>query len=207
MQENPNTNPTVLIVRHGITEMNDPANERVRGYSDVPLSFEGKMGVLETGNFLFEQKFNIAHMISSPLQRAMMTASLISAGNAEIKPDNRLLPWNLGRLMGQPVKEVAEEMNYLQAYPMIKAPEGESYQDFYTRWSEGLDSLKKFAEAHPDEAVVGVVHSRNLLALPSILGNKDIGDVPIKGGPAPASVTAVTKDGDDWSFKLLWNQK
>jgi broad specificity phosphatase PhoE len=184
--------------------MNDPKNERIRGYSDVPLSYEGKLAAEATGEFLAKTKMNICHVISSPLQRAIMTSNLVTQGDALVKPDKRLLPWNLGKLMGEPVKAVAPKMDFLQEYPDLTAPEGESYREFYDRWTRGLDAMMAYAIDHSDEVLVGVVHSRNLLAMPSILGDRNIGDVPVKGGPSPASVVQLTYVKGTWHKKLIW---
>lgn len=197
--------PTVFLVRHGITDMNDPGHEKIRGYSDIPLSYEGKKGIECTRDFL--KDYSIRRILSSPLQRAMMTAEIISEGHAKVYPCQGLLPWNLGDYSAQPVKEVASKMDYLQHYPDIKAPRGESYRAFYDRWSDELDKMLRYAIEYPEEIVVGVVHSRNLLALPSLLGDKNIGDVPVKGGPAPGAVVSITHNGDGWDMKTIHEEK
>lgn len=198
--------PTVLLIRHGKTELNDPSNERIRGYSDVPISFEGKQGILRTAKFIKKGKFPIVRILSTPLQRGIMTSALIAeVTDAKVIPEHGLLPWNLGKLTGEAIATAATKMNYLQDFPEVKAPDGESYRDFYERWSEALEKMLVYAEAHPEETLVGVVHSRNLLALPSILGNTGIGDVPVKGGPGPESVTQLYKDGEEWKLKVIYD--
>lgn len=200
--------PEVLLVRHGRTELNDPSNEKIRGYSDVPISFIGKQGVEAAAEFIAKQKFPVKRILASPLQRGMMTASLIAEKTgSRVIPNQGLLPWSLGALTGQPIKEVAPKMDYLQEFPDIKSPEGESYKSFYTRWADALDLMLYYATKHPDETLIGVVHSRNLLALPSILGSRQIGDVPVKGGPGPESVTRVHMDDKgDWKFEVIWDK-
>jgi broad specificity phosphatase PhoE len=200
--------PEILLVRHGRTELNDPSNEKIRGYSDVPISYEGKRGTLEAAEFIAKQKFPIQRILSTPLQRGIMTASLIAEKiNAKVIPNQGLLPWNLGHLTGKPVSEAAKVMDYLQEFFDIKAPEGESYRSFYTRWAETIDLMLFYAEQHPDETLVAVVHSRNLLALPSILGDRQIGDVPVKGGPGPESITRISHDDNgNWKFETIWDK-
>lgn len=196
-----------LLIRHGRTEMNDPQNEKIRGFSDIPLSFEGKEGVNQAGEFVRKQGYSIQRILSTPLQRGIQTASIVAEklGGAKIIPNQGLTPWNLGKLMGEPVKEVAHKMDYLQEFPDIKAPDGESYRQFYDRWTDALDLMMFYSIAHPDETLVGVVHSRNLLALPSILGSRSVGDVPVKGGPGPESVTRVySDDSGKWKYEMLF---
>lgn len=199
-------NPTVFLIRHGKTELNDPANEKIRGYSDIPLSSEGKIEVEHTRKFLEDSKFPIKRILASPLQRGMLTAEIVANSHARVFPNQGLLPWNLGELTAKPISEAATRMDYLQEYPDLKAPKGESYRAFYDRWTLALHKMLAFAETEPDQILVGVVHSRNLLALPSILEDRPIGDVPVKGGPTPASVTQISKDADEWKIKVIWEE-
>lgn len=194
--------PTILLVRHAETALNDPSNERVRGYSDVPIDHNGVRKTEEIGKFL--KDFPVVHIFSSPLQRALLSAQIIgNAVGATVVPNRGCLPWNLGDYTEKPIAEVGPKMDHLQNYPDIKAPNGESYRQFYDRWTEALENMLAFAELHRQENLLGVVHSRNLLSLPSILGSKKIGDVPVKGGPNPASVTRVYKDGK-WKFEVIY---
>jgi broad specificity phosphatase PhoE len=197
--------PTVFLIRHGKTEMNDPGNEKIRGYSDVPLSHDGKAGVEATAKFLKDGGFKITQVLSSPLARAMHTAQIVADEHARVYPHAGLLPWNLGEYTEKAVKDVAPKMDHLQAMPDIKAPKGESYRDFYNRWGDSLDRMFDYAKNHPDSILAGVVHSRNLLALPSLIDGKEIGDVPVKGGPHPGSVTQLTRGADGtWEMQVIW---
>lgn len=200
------SSPTVFLIRHARTALNDPANERVRAYSDIPISFEGKQGLEKTAEFLKKEGYPVTRILSSPLQRTIMTAEIIAqAVGARVFPNHGLLPWNLGNLSGEPIKNAAAQMEYYQNNPDIKVPGGESYKDFYARWNWEFEKMLVYAETHPTEVLSGVVHSRNLLALPSILGSKDIGEVPVKGGPGPESVTKVTLSDDDWKMEVIWD--
>lgn len=204
--------PQIYLVRHATTELNDPDNEKVRGYTDVPIDTRGVMAVEITAKFLRKQQASEEapnkRILTSPLQRAVMTSEIIaSAIGSKIVPNRGLLPWDVGELSGEPIKTVAKDLNYYQEYPDIEVPKGESYRTFYDRWSDCLQRMLDFAERHPDEVVIGVVHSRNLLALPSILEGKSIGDVPVKGGPEPASVTRVYKPNGEWKMEVIHEAK
>lgn len=196
---------TVLLVRHAETALNDPNDEKLRGFSDVPIDREGVEKTKQVGKWLAASGYPIRNVIYSPLQRAAMTASIISeATSAKIRPNRELLPWDLGSYSEKSLKEVLPKMKKLQQFVDIKAPEGESYSEFFARWSDGLNKMLDYAEAHPDETLVGVVHSRNLLALDTILNNGEIGSVPAKGGPPPSSVTLLHKDGDNWKQEVVF---
>lgn len=197
--------PTFLLVRHGTTELNDPKNERLRGFSDVPLSKEGKDVIEGTRDYIRFAKFPIQRVITSPLQRAVMTASIIADNVAEVIPNNSLHPWDLGDLSGRLLKEILKDLDRLQEYPDLKAPHGESYRTFFDRWTSAVKRMQTYAEAHTDEILLGVVHSRNILALASIIGDHPIGDVPVKGGPRPGAVIRVSKPHGEWIMDVIHN--
>ena len=201
-------NPQLLIVRHGPTTANDPSTEAIRGHSDIPLSNEGIEHIKQTAKFLKKSGFPIRRLLCSPLQRSMMTAQIVADElSAKIHPIFYLTPWSLGDLTGKSIKEVAPKMNEFQHHPDIKVPNGESYRDFYNRWTDGLERMLQFAEENLDQMLVGITHSRNVLALPSILGTRQIGDVPVKGGPAPGAVIRLHKIDDDWKYQVIFEQK
>lgn len=203
--------PQVLLVRHAPTALNESSVEAIRGHSDIPISGEGAEHLKQTGHFLSERHYPIRRILTSPFQRAVMTAEIIAecVGGAKVVPSQDLSPWDLGEMTGKLIKDVAPKMNHYQALPDLKVPQGESYRDFFDRWTTGLLQMLEYAKHHVDEVLVGVVHSRNLLALPSILGNRGIGNVPVKGGPEPCSVTRIylPEASDDWKFQLLFEQK
>jgi len=198
--------PQIFLVRHAKTLLNNASSEAIRGHSDIPISGEGEEALKQTAEFL--KGHSIKRILASPLQRAMMTALFIADKiGAKVTPNSGLTPWDLGNLTGKRIEEVAPKMNYYQDYPDIKVPDGESYRDFYDRWSQALDRMLAYAEKHPDEILTGVVHSRNLLSLPSIIGKRPMGEVPVKGGPPPESVTRVYLDDDTWKYETIFELK
>lgn len=196
-------NPTFLLVRHGTTELNDPKNERLRGFSDVPLSHEGR-GIIEvTKKFIRDTGYPVQRVVTSPLQRAVQTASILADGVAQVYPNKSLLPWNLGDLAGKLVKDIVPRLDHLQELPDLKVTNGESYRTFFNRWTAAVKRLQVYSQVHTDEVLVGVVHSRNVLALASIVGDHPIGDVPVKGGPRPGSVIRISKPDGEWIMDVI----
>ena len=189
--------PTVYLIRHGKTDLNDPGDERIRAWSDIPINAEGREMAELAGKEL--KGAGIYKILSSDLQRTMLTSQIVAEqlGSAQVVPDRGLRPWDLGKFQGEPISKVAKQLDKYQEFPDMKVPDGESYRTFYSRWSECLERMIKWAKAHPDKPIAGVTHSRNLLSLPTILGRKHIGDVPVKGGPPPGCVTKITCLGDD----------
>lgn len=192
-----------FLVRHGATEMNDPANERIRGYSDIPVSSFGMEEVKQAAKFL--EPFPVRRVLCSPLQRCVMTAHCIAElHNAKVVPTRGLLPWNVGDYQEQPVTEVGPKMDKLQEHPDIRAPHGESYREFFDRWMDAFYAMQRYAETNVGDILVGVIHSRNMLALQTILDGGEMGDVPVKGGPPNAAVVRVYLDGPDWKHEVLF---
>ena len=64
----------IVLVRHGQTEWNKEG--RFQGIVDIPLNEIGKQEARFASNLLKQQKWDV--VISSPLQRARETASIIN---------------------------------------------------------------------------------------------------------------------------------
>jgi broad specificity phosphatase PhoE len=191
----------ILLVRHGNTTFDD----KVDALLDPPIDEEGMERITRTVKFMHEEDFGIKRVISSPLQRTLRLALKIADNNLRVTTNNAALPWNLGDLMGKLTKVVQPKIDYLENYPDIKAPHGESYRTFYNRWSEFLRRLMTYFEVHPDESLVVVTHSRNIDAIESIVGDAPVGDVtPIS---PEASVTLLAKNGVSWTYSQIWNGK
>lgn len=105
---------TVHLVRHG--EVHNPANIRYGQLPGYGLSRRGEAQAREAGRYLREGRAPIAALISSPLERAVSTATLVQLelGLAGFDRDERLIeppnvfdgldrraplyPWNWPRL-------------------------------------------------------------------------------------------------------------
>lgn len=191
----------ILLIRHGNTNY----DEKVDALLDPPLNPEGVERIKRTAKFIASQDFKISRVVSSPLQRALKAAFMISLGK-HLTTNNAALPWNLGDLMGRSNSQVDSRVLYLQTYPTIVAPHGESYQTFYDRWTRFLETLMAFAQAKPDEHLVVVTHSRNIDSLQSKIGGNRVGQV--KPLTPEGSVTLLAQNGvDNWTYKLIWEGK
>ena len=176
------------LTRHGSTSWNaeTPGAERLRGWHDVPLATPGLIIAKAAARFL--QPVGISKLYTSDLSRASNTARIMSVPLAlSVNTTRGLRPWNLGDYAGQEIAAVKPRLESLTNGKRSEStPNGESFNDFLTRWTTELKRL--LAEAEYAD-IAAVTHARNLYALAEILFNEPI---PVKGPPSPGSVTRLS---------------
>lgn len=196
MANNPSANKTpagsqvnarLYIVRHGETNFNTSEQERFRGWGDPPLNEKGFQSAHEAGHFLADK--GITHIFHSDLTRTTQTAHVIHAyTGADMTPVHGLRPWNLGELTGQPVEpHLPMVQEYQKKHPDKPLPDGESYNDFQSRWHSTLHALTHFSAVH-QAPVALVTHTRNLNDLKSQVSGKP---VEVKSMTPPGGVTRM----------------
>jgi broad specificity phosphatase PhoE len=191
----------IYLIRHG----NTTYDHKVDALLDPPMDPEGFERVKRTVAFLRKQAIKFDRIISSPLQRALGVAELVSDGQTKVTTNNACLPWNLGDLMGKTGDSVAPQLDRLKEYPDLRPPHGESYRTFYHRWSGFLYQVMRYAEGRQDPVLI-TTHSRNINALQSIIGGNPVGDV--EELVTEASVTLLAQNGvRDWSYSVVWEGK
>ena len=190
----------LILIRHGHTTLNIPGRqERLRGWLDVALSERGLMEAGETARIV--SKHAIKSIFSSNLTRAIQTSEIISrAVGAPIVPTPELRPWNLGIFAGQLVHHVVPFLQLLQQQPDTAAPGGESWNQFYARFSKRLLFLMEVAR-NSQHDIAAVAHVRNFLTAPFIVLGGDKSKVPAKGGPKTGSIYIIEKVGGAWQIK------
>ena len=142
----------------------------------------------------------ISRTISSPLQRCIETISPWhqSHGKSAIEIDDNFIESNYGSWTGQNLSDLAKEPLWkeVQKQPSkVTFPNGESFQEMFSRVSEGLE---KVIENLGDEDNVIIVSHGDIikLAIAKVL------DLPIDNfqklviDPASISIVKVEKDGD-----------
>ena len=196
----------LLIIRHGHTGLNLPGrDERLRGWLDVPLDGQGLEEAAETAELIAKQ-YAIDAIYSSDLRRARQTAEVLRQHiKAPVIHTSDLRPWNLGVFCGQRVREILPFLNLLNQHPDLAAPSGESYYQFYGRYSMRLSELLRRAEESVN-CVAVITHVRNLLASSTIILGGDKNKVPVKGGPVTGAVVVVEKSGGVWNMGTCSNK-
>ena len=190
----------LILVRHGRTVLNSHGeSERLRGWLDVPLDENGLREARETAENV--AKHAIGHIYCSDLMRAQQTATAISdLTGLPIFPTPELRPWNVGSLAGKQVHTILSDLKKLEEDPDLPAPQGESFLEFYNRYSAKLRCLLSLA-AGSSKHIVAVTHVRNVLATPTILVNGDKGKIPVRGGAKTGAMVWVEKSRGRWAVR------
>ena len=147
----------ILLIRHGQSER--PGGGQV----DIPLSKAGHAEARATGRMLKEA--GITRIYSSPLSRALKTASIIGSEiGREPIPDPHLMERSHGKFDGMTREELAvqypEELARNRARPLEAAPGGESFHDVVAR----VDAFLRIRiDDCDDQDIVAVVSHGNFM--------------------------------------------
>jgi broad specificity phosphatase PhoE len=187
----------LILVRHGKTVLNSlDDSEKLRGWLDVPLSDDGLQEAEETARQV--ARYPVAAIYCSDLLRAQQTAAAIArATRLTVTLTGDLRPWNVGSLAGQQVSKILDDLRQLELDPNRPAPDGESFVQFYDRYSLKLKELLNIAD-RSSGCIVAVTHVRNLLAAPTILHGGDKTKIPVRGGAKTGAFMWVRKSGGKW---------
>jgi len=177
----------LYVLRHGTTSANEPGQERIRGWSQIGLSDEGRKAVHDSAQVLKGR--GITQIISSDLPRAAETASIVRQYlQAPVRLDHGLRPWDLGVWTGALVSEAAPVMEKYVRDRFTAVPGGEAWNQFLARWDSMLTYvLRTVREKRTSWVLVG--HARLLYTLDYLLS---AGDAPIPtGGVYPPGTILV----------------
>ncbi|GAB4535786.1 MAG: histidine phosphatase family protein [Anaerolineae bacterium] len=147
---------TLLLVRHAL---NDWVGDRLAGWTpDIHLNDKGRGQAEALAQRLADKP--LAAVYSSPLERAVETASIIARPhNLEVQIREGVGEVRYGKWTGQSLKELAKEdaWRVVQFYPSgAYFPDGEGIREMQARAVAELDSI---AAAHPSETVLVVSHA------------------------------------------------
>jgi broad specificity phosphatase PhoE len=148
------------FLRHGETDWN--AEKRLQGATDIPLNDNGRAQAARAAAIL--QKYNIDHIVGSPLARAAETARIVA--DTLQKPlvhDPRIREKNYGQFEGMTLDAIAvwrnENAHKLGAIEpetgYAAPPGGEIYADLRARI---MDGFHHWLETHQGKSVLFVSH-------------------------------------------------
>ena len=147
----------LLLIRHGETMWN--REKRFQGATDIPLSDKGRAQARRVAGFLADMPLDAIY--SSPLQRALDTATAVAEGHGlEVGIVNDIQEINVGEWSGKTWDEIRHLWPELEKrwsadpYTSDPPPGGEDYRDFQNRCIRALDEI---AGAHDDGQQVAVI--------------------------------------------------
>lgn len=192
--------PLILLVRHGRTKLN--SDGKIRGWENPPLDRLGELDAQVAGNKL--RDYGVQMIYHSDFIRDTQTSHIIAAmlGNIPVEPDYRLRTADLGEWNGQNEKALNPLMYRWYTEPWMKAPSGESYNEFVRRWFEVYEEKLEIARSiETFRPTLLAVHGRNFSSLHSRYAGlpPEKAEMALPGGLALVSEGA---DGRD-SFEFL----
>ena len=162
-----------LLVRHGDVEPS--SNEKLWGYSDVPLSAVGLSQVQKLRDRLATERIDAAY--ASDLQRASLTATTIASEHKlEVIPCPELREINFGQAEGltfDQIRQLHPEVTqlWLARNHKLRYPEGESIDEFNNRVAKFPSRLE---EHSAEETILVVAHSGPLRLLVCLFLGLDV---------------------------------
>jgi broad specificity phosphatase PhoE len=196
----------LILIRHGHTGLNCPGQgERLRAWLDVPLDQQGLREAKTTAECLIQCPVDVIYC--SDLRRARQTAEVLGKyTKAPIRATMELRPWNLGALAGQKVADVLPFLHLLSEHPELVVPSGESFDQFFTRYSRRLTALLALAY-QSEKCVLAVTHVRNILASSTIINGGHRDQVAVTGGPSTGTLTVIESVDSQWRIKSDTGQR
>lgn len=180
-------------MRHGRTELNE-GTPRLRAWENPPLNRDGELDAQMAGNKL--KSYNVQMVYHSELLRDTQTAHIIAEmlGNIPAEPDFRLRTADLGEWSGEKESEVHELMRRWYQEPWMRAPSGESYNDFLGRWIPAFEEKLEIARSVDGfRPTLIAAHGRNFASLHS----RYHGVAPVDAEmPFPGGLACVYQDSD-----------
>ena len=151
----------VAFVLHGETAAND--KDIVRGWGDYPITPEGKANVAVTAQLLRGglPKVTFDRIFTSDLARAVETAQILSdITGLPVDATPGLRSWNAGKLSGEKVKDVKDDLQYYFEHPDDHPSDGESINS----WLERFIPAERKIRQRPSPSIM-VSHGKCLRAI------------------------------------------
>ncbi|MDD3341498.1 MAG: histidine phosphatase family protein [Bacilli bacterium] len=145
----------LIVLRHATTAYNE--QKRIQGSVNIPLS---EIGIKQASSLKKElEKMNIDFTICSPLDRAKMTAALVT--DSPILTDYRLTERNLGDYEGMPISTY-DTILYANYQTNVNVHNVEPIREVLDRLQSFMQDLKPYA----DKTILIVTHGGIMKALP-----------------------------------------
>lgn len=183
--------PIAFLIRHGETVVKDL--HIFVSWTDVALDEEGWEQAADVKRIL--SKYDIQDIYSSPLQRCLDMAEMISS---DVLQHRGLLPWNRGILTGISEEMGKDTLKLFMQNPTVTIPMGESRKQCEDRLESFF--LPAFRTAEKRTAAFFTHHS--VIDVLNCLVKGERGEEPVNlvktGG-----IVAVYPDGDEYRLEPI----
>jgi broad specificity phosphatase PhoE len=177
-----------ICLRHGATDWNRKG--LFQGRTDNPLNDDGIAQAHAAAEKL--RAIELAHVVSSPLLRAVQTAEIIAdIASKAITIEQGLIELDFGSFEGQPVRELMLKNGKNNAQGLIDMlpADSEPWADVALR---GLASVSQWLARHPQDEILFVCHD----AVMQSMAQRLTGSLFKNGHGRPFR---FTRSGDAWS--------
>lgn len=155
----------LYLIRHGETEQNKSGI--LMGSTDTPLNDHGRLQAATLGERI--NALEVDSIFSSPLSRAVETATLVFGAEAPIITDSSLQEFHFGEWEGMHFSEIAKQYPevwqlWLKDWELTQIPGGEAFAAFKHRV---INFVSEVVTYNPGKRVALVSHGgciRSLLA-------------------------------------------
>jgi broad specificity phosphatase PhoE len=181
----------LYLIRHAPTRLNDPKNERSRGWGQFPPDPE-KLAELAP-QIAEVLKGKVAKIVASDLPRAALTAKAVAKEiGVPFETTSRLRTWNTGDMTGKSEKEVEPLKKKYINNPDQKPAGGEPFGDFSERWHTELRREMRNNEQNPDKQHALIVHGNMEMSAKPLLEGTAVTDDHYESMNPPGTVLLLT---------------
>lgn len=189
----------IYLVRHGRVE--NPGKIEYGRLPGFSLSRSGREQAMAIAQKILKDKIDICSVVSSPLERTVQTAEIISrVTGVPFKTDERLTEWDQGPWQGKTTKEFAAQSGYYNV--PIKM---DGLEPHATAADRVISVIRELLTECAGKSILIVSHRESMASAVLKLQGKDyslIHDLPMP----VASVWELVFEGDQFiSAELKWD--
>jgi broad specificity phosphatase PhoE len=178
-----------------MTAQDAPDRNMISGWNGVPLNAEGRVNAAHAAAYLKDR--GITNILASDTLRAQQTARILSQRlDVPAVLTEKLRSWNMGALQGMLVETARPFLKFFQENPDVRVPQGEKFQQFYSRFKGVFENLVAYSRKFPNAEAVVVTHSQCLDLIPWFLRDQETGKVLESLGTKPGDILKLVTTGE-----------
>lgn len=189
----------LYVMRHGRTVLDN--EKRSDGWLDYPLSDQGRIGLINSQQFL--KLAPISVVVTCSLRRCAETAHIMASGIMTHPPvgiNDKSRTWNLGVLVGTKKKPTKPIVKFFMTHPDEVPEHGESLNAFRKRFQSLLLELMKSVATGKSILLICSGSAIREISL-SLTNSRDKLDLD------EAGLLTLVPDGKKWKGEVLIGSK